>query len=182
MTTDVVKTPNDAYRAGCDAALRMLALAHDWRHEWHALMGRRIERDRSAVRRMQEALAEAKEWGVFGEAVRDVLRDYAAVSTAIWEDAGELFLRAQYESASAWRTLLRESQAGWVPRIQTDWFPDLSRLAAVNEASMPWRDWMEAIERGMTGAVRPDGGAPNASISARRGDGAKATQERAHVR
>ncbi|KVT41356.1 hypothetical protein [Burkholderia ubonensis] len=179
MTTDVVKTPNDAWRAGCNAALRMLAQAQDWRHEWHGLMGRRIERDRSAVHRMQEALTETKEWSAFGEAVQDVMRDCAAVSTAIWEDAGELFLRAQYESAGAWRTWLRESQAGWAPRFQTDWFPDLSRLGVVNEASMPWRDWMEALERGMTEIPGKEGGTV---IAARRRDGTSATKEGAHAR
>lgn len=56
MKPDALKTPNDAWRAGCDLALRVIAQNRDWQHEWHALAGRCIERDRTAVRRLQQAL------------------------------------------------------------------------------------------------------------------------------
>ncbi|MGU7785023.1 hypothetical protein [Burkholderia sp. PU8-34] len=80
---------------------------------------------------------------------------------------------------NAWRTWLREYQTGWVPRFQSDWFPDLSRLGVVNEASMPWRDWMEALERGMTEISGKDGGT---LIAEGRRDGANVTKEGAHAR
>lgn len=70
MSSDALTTPNGAWRAGCDLALRMVALNRDWQHEWHALAGRRIERDRTAVRRLQQVLAETNEWTAFAEAGR----------------------------------------------------------------------------------------------------------------
>ena len=55
--------------------------------------------------------------------------------------------------------------ADMLSRYQTDWLPDVSRLAVVNEASMPWHEWMAAFGRGMTDMA-----------------GANATQEHDHVR
>ncbi len=83
MSTYALTTPNDACRAGCDLALRMVALTSDWQHEWHALAGRRIERDRAAVRHLQQALADTNEWTALGEATRQAMRDYAIASVAI---------------------------------------------------------------------------------------------------
>ncbi|WP_321923230.1 hypothetical protein [Burkholderia sp. BCC1998] len=176
MSTYALTTPNDACRAGCDLALRMVALNSDCQHEWHALAGRRVERDRAAVRHLQQALADTNEWPAFGEATRQVMRDYAIASVAIWQDAAELFMRAQYENAGAWRTWLREYGAGAMSRYQTDWLPDLGRLAVVNEASMPWADWMTALERGIEDA---NDGAP---VAARRLNGTTGAQENDHVR
>ncbi|WP_321786475.1 hypothetical protein [Burkholderia pyrrocinia] len=50
MSPDALTTPYDACRAGCDLALRMAALNRDWQIEWHALTGRRIEREHDHVR------------------------------------------------------------------------------------------------------------------------------------
>lgn len=178
MSPQALTTPNDACRAGCDLALRMAVLTRDWQHEWHALAGRRIERDRDAVRGLQQALATTNEWTAFGEAARQVMRDYTIATVAIWQDATELWMRGQFESASAWRTWLRDYGTGALSRYQTDWWPDLGRLAVVNEASMPWRDWMAAFELGITETVDAGGGAADV----RRLDGRHAAQERDHVR
>ncbi|MBP0605068.1 MULTISPECIES: hypothetical protein [Burkholderia] len=178
MSSDALTTPNGAWRASCDLALRMVALNRDWQHEWHALAGRRIERDRTAVRRLQQALAETNEWTAFAEAGRQVTSDYAIASVEIWQDAAELCMRAQFEHASAWRTWLREYGSGALTRYQTDWLPDLERLAVVNEASMPWADWMAALERGIEEA----GGATNGALAARRLNGIAGERERDHVR
>jgi len=165
MTTDALTTPNGACRAACDIALRLFALNRDWQHEWHALTGRRIERDRDAARQLQQALAETREWTEFGAAAQRVMRDYAIASAAIWQDAVEWGMRTQYEEAGVWRTWLREYGADMLSRYQTDWLPDVSRLVVVNEASMPWHEWMAAFGRGMTNMA-----------------GANATQEHDHVR
>ena len=93
------------------------------------------------------------------------MRDYAIASAAIWQDAVEWGMRTQYEEAGVWRTWLREYGADMLSRYQTDWLPDVSRLAVVNEASMPWHEWMAAFGRGMTDMA-----------------GANATQEHDHVR
>lgn len=178
MSPQALTTPNDAYLAGCDLALRMAALTRDWQHEWHALAGRRIERDRDAVRRLQQALTVTTEWSAFGEAARQAMRDYTIATVAIWQDATELCMRGQFESASAWRTWLRDYGTGALSRYQIDWWPDLGRLAVVNEASMPWRDWMAAFELGITEAV--DAGDEAAAV--RRLDGSHAVQEHDHVR
>ncbi|KVC47549.1 hypothetical protein ACEPUD_23605 [Burkholderia ubonensis] len=178
MTTESVTTPLGVYRAGCDAALRMLALGGDWRREWHALLGRGIERDCDAVRKLQDATG-AADGKALGEAVERVLRDYADASVAIWEDAGELCMRAQFESGGIWREWLREYRVGGLPGVQTDLLPDLSRLAVINEASMPWREWMEALERGMTEVVAPDDGK---LLTAQHTDAAGAAGERTHAR
>ncbi|VWB53465.1 hypothetical protein [Burkholderia lata] len=178
MSANALTTPNDAWRAGCDLALRMAALNRGWQHEWHALAGRRIERDRDAVRDLQQALMATSEWTVFGEAARQVMRDYTIATVAIWQDATELCMRGQFESASAWRTWLRDYGAGALSRYQTDWWPDLGRLAVVNEASMPWRDWMAAFELGITEAVDAGDGA----AEVRRLDDSHAAQEHDHVR
>ncbi|KAG8152515.1 hypothetical protein [Burkholderia catarinensis] len=179
MSTHALTTPNDAGRAGCDLALRMVALNRDWQLEWHALAGRRIERDRDAVRRLQQALAETNEWPAFGDAARQVMSDYAITSIAIWQDATELCMRAQYENAGVWRTWLREYGAGALSRYQTDWLPDLGRLAVVNEASMPWADWMMALERGIEDAAGASDGAP---VAPRRLNGMTGARENDHVR
>lgn len=176
MSTYALTTPNDVCRAGCDFALRMAALNHDWRHEWHALAGRRIERDRTAVRGMLQALAETQEWTAIGEATRQVMRDYAIASVAIWQDTVELGMRAQFESAGAWRDGLREYGAGALSRYQTDWLPDLGRLAAVNEASMPWAEWMTALERGLEDAN------DEPPVARRRLNGVTEARENDHVR
>lgn len=176
MSSDALTTPNGAWRASCDLALRMVALNRDWQHEWHALAGRRIERDRDAVRHLQQALADTKEWTAFGEAARQVMRDYAIASVAIWQDATELCMRAQYESAGAWRTWAREYGAGALSRYQTDWLPDLERLAVVNEASMPWADWMTALEHGIEDEAGAAPGAP------RRLNGMAGARENGHAR
>ncbi|WP_231636551.1 MULTISPECIES: hypothetical protein [Burkholderia] len=181
MMNDAKVTPFDGVRTGCDAGLRLLALGQDWRREWHALIGRRIERDCDATQRLQEALADTSDWSTFGEAVQRMLRDYVIASVEIWRDAGDACLRAQYESATAWRKWLREYQTGWLDKYQTDWLPDLSRLAVVNEASMPWRDWMEALEQGMTAAIRQDGAAA-VPEPARRRAGVHAAQESVPVK
>jgi len=178
MSPHALTTPNDAYLAGCDFALRMTALTGDWQHEWHALAGRRIERDRDAVRCLQQALTVTTEWSAFGEAARHAMRDYTIATVAIWQDATELCMRGQFESASAWRTWLRDYGTGALSRYQIDWWPDLGRLAVVNEASMPWRDWMAAFELGITEAV--DAGDEAAAV--RRLDGSHAVQEHDHVR
>ena len=178
MSPPALTTPNDACRAGCDLALRMAALTCDWQHEWHALAGRRIERDRDAVRGLQQALTVATEWTAFCEAARQVMRDYTIATVALWQDATELCMRGQFESASAWRTWLRDYGTGALSRYQTDWWPDLGRLAVVNEASMPWRDWMAAFELGITEAV--DAGDEAAAV--RRLDGSHAVQEHDRVR
>ncbi|EKS9800050.1 MULTISPECIES: hypothetical protein [Burkholderia] len=178
MSPHALTTPNDACRAGCDLALRMAALARDWQHEWNALAGRRIERDRDAVRGLQQALTVTTEWTAFGEAARQVMRDYTIATVALWQDATELCMRGQFESASAWRTWLRDYGTGALSRYQTDWWPDLGRLAVVNEASMPWRDWMAAFELGITEAV--DAGDEAAAV--RRLDGSRAVREHDHVR
>jgi hypothetical protein len=159
MSTYALTTPIDVCRASCDLALRMAALNRDWQHEWHALAGRGIERDRDAVRRLQQALAGSGEWTALGEASRQVMSDYALASVALWQDASELSMRAQFEHAGVWRTWLREYGAGVLSRSQTDWLPDLERLAAVNEASMPWAEWMTALEHGIEDATD---GAPTA--------------------
>ncbi|AMU12163.1 hypothetical protein K6Y74_03370 [Burkholderia cenocepacia] len=177
MSTDALTIPNDVCRAGCDLALRMVAQNGDWQHEWHALAGRRIERDRIAVRRLQQALAETREWTAFAEASRQVMTDYTVASVAIWQDATELCMRAQFESAGAWRTWLREYGAGALSRYQTDWLPDLGRLAVVNEASMPWADWMAALERGIEDVA----GAKN-GVAAGRLNGIAGARESDHVR
>ncbi len=178
MSRQALTTPNDAYLAGCDLALRMAALTRDWQHEWHALAGRRIERDRDAVRCLQQALTVTTEWSAFGEAARQVMRDYTIATVAIWQDATELCMRGQFESASAWRTWLRDYGTGALSRYQTDWWPDLGRLAVVNEASMPWRDWMAAFELGITEAVE----AGDEAANVRRLDGSHAAQEHDHAR
>lgn len=156
----------------------MAVLARDWQHEWHALAGRRIERDRDAVRGLQQALTATNEWTAFGEAARHVMRDYTIATVAIWQDATELCMRGQFESASAWRTWLRDYGTGSLSRYQTDWWPDLGRLAVVNEASMPWRDWMAAFELGITETVDAGDGA----AEVRRLDGRHAAQEHDHAR
>ncbi|VWD38220.1 hypothetical protein BLA17378_07840 [Burkholderia aenigmatica] len=112
MSRQALTTPNDAYLAGCDLALRMAALTHDWQHEWHALAGRRIERDRDAVRDLQQALTVTTEWSAFGEAARQVMRDYTIATVAIWQDATELCMRGQFESASAWRDWVAAFELG----------------------------------------------------------------------
>ncbi|WP_175951907.1 hypothetical protein [Burkholderia sp. BCC0405] len=178
MSPHALTTPNDACRAGCDLALRMAALTRGWQQEWLALAGRRIERDRDAVRDLQQALTATHEWTAFGEAARQVTRDYTIATVAIWQDATELCMRGQFESASAWRTWLRDYGAGTLARCQTDWWPDLGRLAVVNEASMPWRDWMAAFELGITEAVDAGGGA----AAVRCLDGSHAAQEHDHAR
>ncbi|MBY4724195.1 MULTISPECIES: hypothetical protein [Burkholderia] len=178
MSPHALTTPNDACRAGCDLALRMAALARDWQHEWNTLAGRRIERDRVAVRGLQQALTVTTEWTAFGEAARHVMRDYTIATVALWQDATELCMRGQFESASAWRTWLRDYGTGALSRYQTFWWPDLGRLAVVNEASMPWRDWMAAFELGITEAV--DAGDEAAAV--RRLDGSHAVREHDHVR
>ncbi|MBR7960023.1 hypothetical protein KDW55_04940 [Burkholderia sp. AU19243] len=179
MSTYALTTPNDAWRAGCDLALRTAALNRDWQHEWHAIAGRRIERDRDALRRLRQTLAETPEWTAFGEAATQVMRDYAITSVGIWQDATELCMRAQFESAGAWRTWLRDYGAGALSRYQTDWLPDLGRLAAVNEASMPWADWMAALERGIEGAAGPRS---ESASSTRRLNGIVGARESDHVR
>ncbi|WP_396334016.1 hypothetical protein [Burkholderia anthina] len=179
MSTYALTTPNDVCRAGFDLALRMVALNRDWQHEWHALAERRIGRDRDAVHRLQQALAETQEWTAFGEAARQVMRDYAIASVAIWQDTAEMGMRAQYESAGAWRSWLREYGAGALSRYQTDWLPDLGRLAVVNEASMPWAEWMAALERGIEDAAGANDESPGA---ARRLNGIAGTRESDHVR
>ncbi|RQS21400.1 hypothetical protein [Burkholderia sp. Bp8998] len=176
MSTYALTTPNDVCRAGCDLALRTAALNRDWQHEWHALAGRRIERDRAAVRQLQQALADTTEWTGFGDATRQVMRDYALASVALWQDAAELCMRAQFESAGAWRGWLREYGAGALSRYQIDWLPDLERLAVINEASMPWADWMTALERGIEGA---NDGAP---VAPRRLNGMTDARENDHAR
>ncbi|WP_322025533.1 hypothetical protein [Burkholderia sp. BCC1977] len=161
MSRYALTTPNDVCRAGCDLALRMVALnresqhesRHDWQHDWHALAGRRIERDRAAVRDLQRALAETQDWTAFGEATRQVTSDYAIASVAIWQDAAALSMRAQYESAAAWRDGLRECGAGALSRDHTAGLPDPGRLAVVNEAGMPRADGMTAWARGSEGAA-----------------------------
>lgn len=179
MSTYALTTPNDVCRAGCDLALRMVALNRDWQHEWHALAGRRIEQDRDTVRRLQQSLAQTQAWTAFGEATQQVMRDHAIASLAIWQDATEMCMRAQYESAGTWRSWLREYGAGALSRYQTDWLPDLGRLAVVNEASMPWAEWMAALERGIEGAA----GAHDASpVSARPLNGIAGVRESDHVR
>ncbi|VWB39562.1 hypothetical protein [Burkholderia lata] len=178
MSANALTTPNDVWRAGCDLALRMAALNRGWQHEWHALAGRRIERDRDAVRDLQQALTATSEWTAFGEAARQVLRDYTIATVAIWQDATELCMRGQFESESAWRTWLRDYGAGALSRYQTDWWPDLGRLAVVNEASMPWRDWMAAFELGITEAVDAGDGAADVP----RLDDSHAAQEHDHAR
>ncbi|CAB3758377.1 hypothetical protein B7G54_17735 [Burkholderia puraquae] len=178
MSPQALTTPNDACRAGCDLALRMAALTRDWQHEWHELAGRRIERDRDAVHGLQQALTATNQWTAFGETARQLMRDYTIATVAIWQDATELCMRGQFESASAWRTWLRDYGAGALSRYQTDWWPDLGRLAVVNEASMPWRDWMAAFELGITEAV--DAG--DDATAVRRLDGSHAAQEHDHVR
>ncbi|MBY8604720.1 MAG: hypothetical protein IOC39_06820 [Burkholderia sp.] len=179
MSSHALTTPNDACRAGYDLALRMVALTRDWQHEWHALAGRRIDRDRDAVRHLQQAFAETDEWTTFGEAARQVMGDYAIASVAIWQDAAELCMRGQFESASAWRTWLRDYGTGALSRYQTDWLPDLGRLAVINEASMPWRDWMAAFELGITEVVGTGGGTPD---GARRLADLAGEREHDHVR
>ncbi|UEP31816.1 MULTISPECIES: hypothetical protein [unclassified Burkholderia] len=179
MSTYALTTPNDVCRAGCDLALRMVELNSDWQHEWHALAGRRIERDRSAVHQLQQTLAGTNEWTAFGEATRQVMRDYAIASVAIWQDATELCMRAQYESAGVWRTWLREHGAGALSRFQTDWLPDLGRLAMVNEASMPWADWMTSLEHGIEDAA---GASDGERVGPRRLNGMTGARENDHVR
>ncbi|CAB3961541.1 MULTISPECIES: hypothetical protein [Burkholderia] len=178
MSPQALTTPNDACRAGCDLALRMATLTHDWQHEWHALAGRRTERDRDAVHGLQQALTATNEWTAFSAAARQVMRDYTIATVAIWQDATELCMRGQFESASAWRTWLRDYGTGALSRYQTDWWPDLGRLAVVNEASMPWRDWMAAFELGITEAVE----AGDEAAAVRRLDGSHAAQEHDHAR
>ncbi|AOR73158.1 hypothetical protein BBJ41_37075 [Burkholderia stabilis] len=173
MSPHALTTPNDVCRAGCDLALRTVALNRDWQHEWQVLAGRRIDRDRDAVRHLQQALAEAKAWTAFGEAARKVMCDYTTASVAIWQDAAELCMRGQFESASAWRTWLRDYGT------ETDSLPDLGRLAVINEASMPWRDWMAAFELGITETVGANDGTP---VAARRLAGIDGEREHDHVR
>ncbi|PRH32846.1 hypothetical protein C6T53_02605 [Burkholderia multivorans] len=179
MSTDTLTKPNDVWRAAGDIALRIHALSADWRHEWHALAGRRIERDRDAIRRLQHALAESEHWPAFGEAVQRAMRDYAIASVAIWQDAAELALRRQYESAGVWRAWAREYGAGMLPRYQTDWLPDLSRLALIDGASMPWHDWLTAAEHGIAGDV---GGTESSDGTPVRPHGKDAAREVEHVR
>ncbi|WP_423383241.1 hypothetical protein [Burkholderia sp. LMG 32019] len=182
MSAHALKTPNDAWRAGCDLALRMAATNCGWQHEWQALAGRRIERDRDAVRDLQQALTATYEWNAwtaFGEAARQVMRDYTVATIAIWQDATELCMRGQFESASAWRTWVSDYGAGALSLYQTDWWPDLGRLAVVNEASMPWRDWMAAFELGITEVVGAGDGTP---VGARRLAGIDGEREHDHVR
>lgn len=179
MSPRALTTPDDACRAACDLALRMVALTRDWQHEWHALAGRRIDRDRDAVRHLQQALAETEAWTTFGEAARQVTCDYTIASVAIWQDAAELCMRGQFESAGAWRTWLRDYGTGALSRCQTDWLPDLGRLAVIDEASMPWRDWMAAFELGITEVAGTRGGAPD---GARRPADLHGEREHDHVR
>ncbi|NTX20351.1 hypothetical protein [Burkholderia cepacia] len=179
MSAHALTTPNDACRAGCDLALRMAALNRGWQQEWHALAGRCIERDRDAVRGLQQALTATNEWTAFGEAARLAMRDYTVATVAIWQDATELCMRGQFESAGAWRTWLREYGPGGMARYQTDWLPDLGRLAVINEASMPWRDWMAAFELGITEAVGASDGGP---VAMRLPDDHLAAREHDHVR
>ncbi|RQZ23704.1 hypothetical protein DIE14_24040 [Burkholderia sp. Bp9017] len=179
MSTYALTTPNDVCRAGCDLALRMVALNRDWQHEWHALAGRCIERDRDTVSRLQQALAETRAWTAFGEATRQVMHDHAIASIAIWQDAAGICMRAQYESAGAWRSWLREYGAGALTRYQTGWLPDPGRLAMVNEASMPWAEWMAALERVIEDATGANDESP---VSARRLNGVADARERDHVR
>ncbi|HDR8905957.1 TPA: hypothetical protein QDA83_000256 [Burkholderia multivorans] len=166
MSTDTLTKPNEVWCATSDLALRIHALIADWQHEWHALTGRRIERDRDAIRRLQQALAEVQNWPAFGEIVQRAMRDYAIASVAIWQDAAELGLRRQYESAGVWRAWAREYGAGVMPREQIDWLPDLSRLALVDGASMPWHDWMTALEHRIAGDIDGSGSPDGAAVRA----------------
>ncbi|WP_175828852.1 hypothetical protein [Burkholderia cepacia] len=179
MSAHALTTPSDAWVAGCDLALRMAALNRGWQHEWHALVERCIERDRDAVRELQQALAETGEWTACGEAARLAMGDYTVATVAIWQDAAELCMRGQFEHASAWRTWVRDYGAGALSCRQTDWLPELRRLAMVNEASMPWRDWMAAFELGITEVVGAGGGIP---AGARRLAGIDSEREQDHVR
>ncbi len=130
------------------------------------MQGHRIALDLDAVHRFQEVIANAKKWGMFGDAAQRALRDYAVASVSIWQDAGELCLRAQFEGATA--------MSRWLSEYQTDWLSDWSMLTRVDETSVPWREWMGALERGMTEVVRPNG---IGAMSARRRAGANATHE-----
>ncbi|WDD91529.1 hypothetical protein Bsp3421_001457 [Burkholderia sp. FERM BP-3421] len=152
-------TPLDGCRDGWEATLRALACAQDWRRDWHALIGRGIERDRDALRRVGDALGSSADARDLTDACRLAWRDYLQVSAGLWQDAGALNLRAQQASVA----VLRDGLHAW----QGDWTKHWQHTFDARDASMPWRDWAAAFGAQPAGGfadapARPNGTAADA--------------------
>jgi hypothetical protein len=154
-------TPLDGSRGGWEAALRALTYVQDWRHDWHTLVGRGIERDREALRRIGDAFAQSGDARALTEAWQHAWRDYLQTSVNLWQDAGALNARAQQASVA----VLREGLNAW----QGDWTRRWQHAFDARDASMPWRDWAAAFaaqaadgHAGAHASARPNGASTDA--------------------
>jgi hypothetical protein len=136
MTTGQT-TPLDDCRDGWEAALRALSGAQEWRRDWHALIGRGIERDRDALRQVGDALEQAADGRALTDACQRAWQDYLRTSASLWQEAGALNARAQHASV-AW-------SRDWLHGCQGDWFKHWQHSFDAQRASMPWRDWAAAF-------------------------------------
>jgi hypothetical protein len=99
--------------APMDAALRMLALAQEWRRDLHALDGRRIQRDGIALRGLQRSLCRT-EVGTAVAGMSQVLEDYIASSVSIVQDSIGTTMRHQEEYVNALGGAWNDWRLGWL--------------------------------------------------------------------
>lgn len=142
-------TPFDLYRANLGIALRSVVSAHEWRQHAWALEKLRIERDLEALRQASESVAAAKDWSELTAAFQNVLRDYLAAGTNIWQHGAGIAVQTQKELGESVRDGLKGGQPGW----QSAWFDQWQKIAGTSPLGAPLRDWMSSFGRAVSGVA-----------------------------
>lgn len=132
-------TPFEVYRANLGVALRMFALAEEWRQHACELEKLRIERDVDALRRMRESATTAKNWDEYQAGFQAMLRDYFATTSNIWQQGMGLAIRNRDALGEGVRDALNSWQSAWADQWQ--------KTAEVSGSGAPVQEWLQHLEQ-----------------------------------
>jgi hypothetical protein len=137
--------PFELCKAELEAPVRLTRLAEDWRRDLNALEGRRIRRDRDAVRSVEAALAQPGDWYGFTCTLQSVIQDYANETLSIWGDAWSQ--TTQHEA-----DLMGELTRGF-STWRAFWFAPLQKLPGIDSPVGSLSAWLSACQEGMLSAT-----------------------------
>ncbi|OUL95666.1 hypothetical protein [Paraburkholderia hospita] len=150
--------PFELCRAELTGPVRLTRLAEDWRRDLNALDGRRIKRDRDAMRRLEAALTQSDDLCRFTAAVQAASQDYTNETLAIWGEG--ISLTAQHQAE--WLAELDGVFGAW----RMLWHAPLQKLPGIDAPVGSFSAWLRACQdtvRHASGLPRIERESPAAS-------------------
>ncbi|OUL96376.1 hypothetical protein [Paraburkholderia hospita] len=144
MTTEF-NTPFDIYRANLEFSVHVLTLGLEWQQNVYAFEARRLERDLRAISHTLDAIAVTKDWNTVAAMSQALLHDYVTRgASALQERVGTTI---QNQCA------LRDNISNALKHWQLNVTGPMLGAGDKEVAGTPFRGWVNAFERAMTGVM-----------------------------